>query len=61
MHAPVGNHAHKMRCARGGAQFGGKVQNGGVLEKTFIFNCQINLSQIHSHNPTCANIGVANF
>ena len=61
MHAPVGNHAHKMRRARCGAQCGGKVQNGGVLKETLIFNCQINLPQIHSHNPACADIGVANF
>ena len=61
MHPAVGNHPHEMRRATAGLEFGSKVQNGRVLEESFVLNRQINLPQIHSHHPACSNIGMANF
>ena len=43
------------------AHFSGERHQGLILKKRSIFYRQINLSKIHRHSPSGANIGMANF
>ena len=61
MHPAVRNDPHEMRCATAGFEFGGEVQNSGVLKETFVLNRKINLPQVHRDHAACSNIGMANF
>ena len=50
-----------MRCAAGGFQLCREIKDCLVVEKRAILNREIDLTQIHRDNATCADIGMPDF
>ena len=61
VHATIGNHAHQMCCSAGRFQGIDEGRDSGIGEETAVLDGQIDLAQIHRHDPAGADIGVADF
>lgn len=61
MHATVRDHSHEMRRAATGLECRAKILDGCVIKERAIFDRQVDLPEVHRHNTSRADIGMADF